>query len=101
MRIAVDIDGVLTNETEGWDYAKRTPNKDNIRRVDDLFLAGHKIILFTARRLEDLEATKVWLDHYGVLYNHIIFDKPQYDYIIDDKALSPKEAFGESSPIIS
>jgi len=92
MVYCVDIDGVLTIETEGYtakDFSKRTPNLKAINFVKDLFLKGHRIILFTARKSTDkgvVEATKAWLEKHDVLYHELCFDKPIADIYIDDKA---------------
>lgn len=86
---AIDIDGTLTIETEGWDYAKRTPNFQRIAGVNKLIAEGHEVVLYTARFEEDREVTKIWLADNGVKYHRLILGKPQYDFYIDDKALTP------------
>jgi len=83
----VDIDGVLTNEIEGHDYANRTPNRVNIGRVNSLHRAGHIIKLWTSRFSEDRKVTEKWLEEHGVRYHSMLLGKPQYDFIIDDKAI--------------
>jgi hypothetical protein len=89
MIYAIDIDGTLTIETEGWDYENRTPKPSHIAGVNRLFDAGHSILLFTARFEEDRGKTTDWLRKYGVKYTRLIMDKPQYDVVIDDKMLPP------------
>ncbi len=83
----VDIDGVLTEETEGHDYATRTPKMDVIKKVNLLYLAGAEIILWTSRYPEDCQVTSMWLEANNVQYDGIEFGKPQYDVLIDDKAM--------------
>jgi len=83
---AIDIDGVLTIETEGHDYAVRTPNTENISRVNSLYRAGHIIDLWTSRYPKDKEITEAWLEKHGVHFHSLTLGKPQYDFIIDDKA---------------
>lgn len=87
MRIFVDIDGILTKETKGHDYKNRTPNYENIRRTNSLF-PKHKIILYTSRYWRDYFVTKKWLKKYRVKYHKIIFRKPKYDLLIDDKSIN-------------
>jgi len=87
MIIAIDIDGILTNEIEGHDYKNRTPNLLNIKKINKYFGEGHKIILFTSRYSIDKKITIEWLQKFNVLYNKIIFNKIKYDLFIDDKAL--------------
>jgi len=94
MRIAVDIDGILANETEGWGeekYRSRTPNDYNITCLQLLHGEGHEIALFTARYEEDRQVTIEWLKKYGIPYDELIMGKPHYDILIDDRAQSSFE----------
>jgi len=91
MVIAVDIDGVLTLETEGFGeeiYWNRTPWTDNIRFVNNLYKAGHHVILYSARYEEDRQVTVRWLRRHKVKYHELILEKPKYDLLIDDRAVS-------------
>lgn len=93
--IAVDIDGVLTVETEGWGdmvYWERTPKLANIRCLSTLKQQGHRILLFTARHEEDRNVTVQWLKKWNVVYDGIVFGKPHYDYIVDDLSYSNLQA---------
>lgn len=94
MRIAVDIDGILTNETEGYDYQNRTPNQENIDTVNRIYDHGHIVVLFTSRFGVDLHITKRWLKEHGVQYHKLILDKPQYDIFVDDKAYNSFKELG-------
>jgi len=86
---AIDIDGTLTVETEGWDYATRTPVLSRIAGVNKLYEEGNVIALFTARYLQDEAITREWLKKYGVKFHTLILGKTKYDVIIDDRALTP------------
>lgn len=91
--IYVDIDGTLTVESEGWGekaYSTRTPKLSVIRMVNDLAKKEH-ITIFTARYEEDREVTVRWLKKHGIQYHALVFNKPQYDLLIDDKALNPMD----------
>jgi len=91
MIIAVDIDGVLTLETEGFGeevYWNRTSRTGNIRFVNDLYKAGYRIILYSARHEEDRQVTVRWLRRYKVKYHELILEKLKYDLLIDDRAIS-------------
>lgn len=85
-KIAIDIDGILTNETKGHNYQNRTPNLAAVKLVN-LLNELCEIYLFTARFEEDRKITEDWLKKHNIKYSHIIFHKPQYDYLIDDKAI--------------
>jgi len=93
--IAVDIDGILTSETEGFDYVNRTPNIKNIKDVNNLYKNGYKITLFTARYKCDKKVTIKWLKLNQVLYHNLILGKLKYDYLIDDKAINSFKQFKE------
>jgi uncharacterized HAD superfamily protein len=93
MRIAVDIDGLLTTETKGHDYKNRTPNCENIRYVNALYHKGHIIILYSSRFLRDRRVTKWWLKCWGIHYHKLVLRKLQYDILIDDKAINNFKQF--------
>jgi hypothetical protein len=88
MNIFVDIDGILTKETKGFDYIKRTLNIDNAIKIRKLSKQGHNIVLFTSRDIADKKVTVQWLKENYIRYDDIIFNKPKYDLLIDDKARS-------------
>lgn len=85
--LAIDIDGVLTIETDGWNYEERTPNYIAIESVKKLY-NSYYIKLFTSRYEIDREITTKWLKKYSIPYNELVMNKPKYDYIIDDKAIT-------------
>jgi len=91
MLILVDIDGVLTLESEGWGkdyYPYRTPNFKAIGKINRLVDLGHMITLFTARYVEDKQMTEEWLVKYNVKYTNIMYGrKPVCNVMIDDKAI--------------
>lgn len=96
--VAVDIDGVLTVNKELNDYGKISfdelkklyyaakPNPFMIKEVNRL-AKTNKIIIFTSRNDYFFDLTVKWLEKYKVKYHQIIFNKPYYHYIIDDRAL--------------
>jgi uncharacterized HAD superfamily protein len=92
MIIGVDIDGVFTNEKEGHDYGFRTPNLENITKINNLRSKfGHIIILYTSRFEEDRKVTEAWLFLNGVDYDRLIMDKPRFDLYIGDEVRRPEE----------
>ena len=87
--IVVDIDGILTLETEGYGpnyYPYRTPNIRNIETLRDYKRRGFKIILYSSRHKEDESLTKQWLRKYCVPYDALILGKPLAHTYIDDRA---------------
>jgi hypothetical protein len=92
-RIAVDIDGVIAGKLKNGkypeDYPKKKPLGGSVFSLKELKRQGHYIYLFTARFEEDREITEKWLKDNGFagLYEELIMDKPQYDILIDDRAI--------------
>lgn len=82
----VDIDGTITVEVDGWDYANRTPNESVITKLRKIHEEGTMIILWTARLHVDADVTESWLDKHNVPYDGLIFNKPYWDLYICDKA---------------
>lgn len=87
MIIAVDIDGVLTVETEGHDYLNRTPNIIAKVELRDLITKGHSILYYTARPEQDRTVTTKWLNAHGFPNAPLFMGKPQADIYVDDKAV--------------
>ena len=92
---AFDLDGTLCHTPNGNEYAKSTPIKYRIIRVNQLHAAGHTIIIYTARGCKsgctpELRAlTKQQLKDWGVSYATLVMgQKIFYDQLIDDKAIS-------------
>ena len=87
----VDIDGVLATITPGNDYNQAEPLSHNIREINRLYEAGHRIILFTARGtmtgLNWREVTEEQMRTWGLNYHELHFGKPAGDYYIDDRML--------------
>ena len=82
---AIDIDGILANEPLGFDYSIKTPNETNIKKVNELYDNGNRIVLYTSRYSVDDIVTEKWLYDNKVKYHNIIYDKIFYDIFIDDK----------------
>jgi hypothetical protein len=97
MRIACDIDGVLCT----WfprDYARATPLRENIAKIKDLIAEGHTVYFYTARgsSLGSVAAaeekwgalTRLQLTSWGFEDPCVVFGKPEFDVILDDKAVN-------------
>lgn len=90
-RYGVDIDGVLTIETHGWNYEDRTPRWEIIEIINKLYYEGNHITLFSSRYPSDKIITMRWLNKYGVKFNKLILGKPKFEIYIDDIAIKPEE----------
>jgi cytidyltransferase-like protein len=85
----VDVDNTLTF-TSTDDYKNAQPNLEEIVKLNKLYDAGHKIIIWTSRggtsgkNWRDLTVQQ--LQDWGVRYHEIRMDKPSWDFIVDDKS---------------
>ena len=105
-KICFDLDGVIcmTNRSE---YKKSKPKKKVIKLVNKLY-KDNTIIIFTARYMgrnndkakiakkQGYEHTALQLKKWNVSFDKLIFGKPSYDLIIDDKALGFKKDWYKS-----
>lgn len=92
-----DIDNVICR-TYKSNYKNSKPLKKNIKFINDLYLKGFYIKIFTSRfmgrnnenilkaKKQGYQFTLKQLKNWGVKYNKIIFGKPSYDIFVDDKA---------------
>lgn len=89
-----DIDGTLCSNTDGA-YELAEPDPGAIARVNSLYAAGHRIVLYTARGsttgLDWRALTERQLASWGVRYHDLFLGKPQADVYIDDRGVNAKE----------
>ena len=95
--ICFDLDNTLCITKKNY-YRKSKPIKKNINLVNNLYDNGYIIKIFTARfmgrsnenqtkaKQRGFEMTKKQLKSWNLKYHKLIFGKPVYDIIIDDKA---------------
>jgi histidinol phosphatase-like enzyme len=94
-----DLDGVICKTNKNF-YKKSKPIKAAIEKINSLHKGGNKIIIFTARYMGRCEQkitlakkrgyllTLNQLKKWNVKFHKLIFGKPSYDYIIDDKSIN-------------
>lgn len=93
--ISVDFDSTITTgEGDPWwvDPLDEEPREEMIELVNDLYKQNHTIIIYTARREEVREETEYFLDKWNVMYHALDMEKPGYDLLIDDRAISDEKA---------
>ncbi|MGE4158107.1 MAG: hypothetical protein AB7F75_03295 [Planctomycetota bacterium] len=92
----VDVDGLLAELVPGNDYSKSRPLKENVAKLQKLYDAGHKIVLFTARGSGSgrdwSEATRKQMKEWGIPHHDLRFGKPAADWYIDDRLISLDDA---------
>jgi phosphoglycolate phosphatase-like HAD superfamily hydrolase len=91
-----DLDGTLCTNTEG-SYESAEPYFDRIAKVNELFEAGEKILIFTARGtvtgINWRELTESQLKLWGVKYHELQLGKPFAHVYVDDRGISDESFF--------
>ena len=100
MRIAIDLDGTICPiKQPHQSYTELEPLPGAVGRIHDLRIAGHYIIILTARNMATCESnlgkvmknigkiTLDWLEKYNVEYDEIYFGKPNAEVYLDDRAV--------------
>lgn len=91
----IDYDGTLTTD-EGEPYwvdpLDDYPREEMIELVNDLYNKGNTIVIYTARREEVREEVEYYLNKWDVKYHALRMEKPGFDLLIDDRAISDEEA---------
>lgn len=90
MKYCFDLDGTLCTITSVGCYEEAQPKYDRIAQVNELYDAGHTIIIDTARGSETgidwYELTADQLSIWGVKHHKLkVGTKVAADYYIDDK----------------
>lgn len=91
---AVDLDDTLTRFKEGccWDLEAQDNNQEPIPGaaacLHILRERGIKVVVFTSRKSCFREKTLEQLMRWGFEYDDIVFDKPQFDLLLDNKAMT-------------
>ena len=91
----VDLDGTLCSNTNGA-YEHAVPFKNRIEKINQLYNNGNIININTARGattgIDWYDLTVRQLQDWGIKYHSLtVGKKHHYDFIIDDKAINPKE----------
>lgn len=100
LRICIDLDGTICElRKEGQGYPDVLPKPGAKEMIDRLHLAGHTIIINTARNMGTTghnigkalknvgQVTFEWLKKYEIYYDEIFFGKPNADITIDDRVV--------------
>ena len=93
MKIFVDIDETICLNDEDRDYSNAKPILENIDKINRLFDLGHEITYWSARgTVTGINWEKITLNQFkkwNVKFNNLILgQKPDFDLLIDDKALN-------------
>ena len=93
MKIFIDIDETICTNNEARDYSKAKPIKKNISIMNKLYEEGHEITYWSARGtltgIDWYDITRHQFAKWEVKYHCLILgEKPDYDLLIDDKAIN-------------
>lgn len=98
--IAVDMDGTLCLG-EWWgrpEDPEPVPNEPILKLVNELYMRGAHIVLYTARQPRMYPATHAWLVKHGVPFHGICMTmKPGADLYLDDKTLNTHDLLKSSA----
>jgi len=96
--ICLDIDNTICTTPKN-NYSLSKPNIKAIRKINFLFDKGYFIIFFTSRfmgrnnenvslsKKQGFKMTMSQLRKWKVKFHKLIFGKPSFDLIVDDKSL--------------
>ena len=94
-----DMDGVICSTKKNY-YNSSKPIKKAILKINQLYSKGNVIIIFTARfmgrsnenvnlaKKRGYKLTYKQLKTWNVKFHRLIFGKPSFDYIVDDKSIN-------------
>lgn len=97
-KICFDIDGVICSIAKS-NYKSSKPNHKVIKVINKLYDQGHYIIIFTARYMgrnkenillakkQGYKFTFTQLKKWGLKFNKLIFGKPSFDLVVDDRSI--------------
>ena len=97
-KICFDIDNTIC-WTQKNNYIKSKPNKNALKKINELYDNGYYIIIFTSRfmgrnnekvhlaKKNGYQFTKKQLLNWNLKFHKLIFGKPSYDLIVDDKSI--------------
>jgi hypothetical protein len=92
----IDIDNTIC-KTNASLYEGSQPYPEKIKKINQLYDDGHKVIYWTARGsssgLDWSELTEKQLKSWGCKYHELRLGKPSYDIWVDDKAINEKDFF--------
>ena len=98
-KFCFDIDGVICRTIKS-NYKSSKPNHKVITVINKLYDQGHYIIIFTARYMgrnkenillakkQGYKFTNAQLINWGLKFHKLIFGKPSFDVLVDDKAFN-------------
>lgn len=100
MQIVIDMDGTICTEMRQFSRCLAEPKTGAIVTINELYDAGHTIIIYSARTWAEYEMTIAWLKRYGIKYHQLFMGKPIGDVWIDDRAITAKDNWTEIGELL-
>ncbi len=95
MQIIIDLDGTICSEERTYSRSLAVLKPMAKETINQLYDAGHTIIIYSARTWMEFEMTTHWLHANGIKYHQLIMGKPIGDVWIDDRAIRFKDNWQE------
>lgn len=99
LTLCFDIDDTIVYWNDDRDYLNFKPRPGMVEAINGLYDKGHHIKLYTARGMGSVGPGRIAIEivpllvenlkKIGLKYHELLTHKPVYDYIIDDKAITP------------
>ena len=89
--LSVDLDGVLAKKVQPEDYGTASPIRDNVKKINELYSRGHRIVIHTARAWHLYDLTIAWLNRHQVKFSQLVMGKLYAHAYIDDKNYTVEE----------
>lgn len=105
-RIIIDLDGTLTFDEPGVDYAQKRPRTDVVDKLRLYKSMGYEVVINTARNMRTfggavgkinvhtLPTILEWLKEHDVPFDELMVGKPwcgTEGFYVDDRAIRPDE----------
>ncbi len=95
MQIIIDLDGTICSEERTYSRSLAIAKPMAKETINQLYDAGHTIIIYSARTWMEFEMTTHWLRTNGIKYHQLVMGKPIGDVWIDDRAIRFEDNWNE------
>jgi hypothetical protein len=90
MIIAIELDNIISSPLTNYVALTDVEKCDVLPESREALLKikgyGHSILIYTHRDASLGPATEVWLQRNKIPYDRIVFNKPEYNIVIDPKS---------------
>lgn len=89
LRIALDLDDTVLKHSPGTAYGDNVTEElpGSAAAIAEYRRNGFEVIIHTSRSASEYEVVEAALRRHGIVVDSIIYDKPQFDVFVDNKAM--------------